>query len=393
MRPRVLAVLALLAGLAASAPAPAFDGLQPGMPAPDVSFESLEGARVSLRDFPRARAVLVVFWAAWSAKSPEVLERVEALYRAHRDAGLVVLGVNVESPTLADAEVRAVRERITRLGLSFPVLLDRGLAAFAAFGVVAVPSSVLLGPDGAVVAALAAYPIAGREDFFDAVEATIAPGRTRTPIAASGPPPSPRAVRYFNLARGMVRRGSTEAATANLRKAVEADRTFPLPRVLLAQLARERAERAMAAGEGRAAGPLSAAERAALLAEADALSAEANRLDPRNPAPVTEMALVARARGDAAGARALLERALALNAEHAPARGHLGALLVGAGEIERGRGELEAAIRLNPVDWRLHLIAAQAWESRGMLAEAAGAYRRGVELLWQSRSDAGWAGR
>jgi tetratricopeptide (TPR) repeat protein len=100
---------------------------------------------------------------------------------------------------------------------------------------------------------------------------------------------------------------------------------------------------------------------------------------------MTELALLRRARSDHAGARELLERAVAADGEYPPARSHLGALLVEAGEEARGRAELEAAIRLNPVDWRLHVTAAQAYEARGLSREALEAWKRGVELLWQAR--------
>ena len=47
--------------------------------------------------------------------------------------------------------------------------------------------------------------------------------------------------------------------------------------------------------------------------------------------------------------------------------------------------ELSAAIQLNPLDWRLHITAAQAYVAKGLLQPALEAYRRGVDLLWQAR--------
>ncbi len=392
----IIAVTSLLALLLAG-PARGHDGLQPGMRAPAITLETLDGGRVALGEVKGARAALVVFWATWSAASPEVLERAQKLAAAHAGSGLTVLGVNVEAPTIGAEQLPAVRAMVGRLGLTFPVALDRGLEAFHAYGVVAVPSSILVTPDGKVLATLAAYPIAGREAFFDLVEATVT-GRPAAapPPAREGPEPNPRAVRYFNLGRTMLARGMTEQAVANLRTAMEADRTFALPRIVLGQVLRERAAaREVVRGEGQPVETVHRleSERRALLDDAERLLTEALALDASNPAALTEMALVARHRGDAVRARDLVDRALAVDAAYPPARSQRGALRLAAGDVAAGAGDLAAAIALNPLDWRLHITAAEAFERRGMTREALAAYRRGVELLWQLRAEPGAAGR
>jgi Tfp pilus assembly protein PilF/peroxiredoxin len=386
MRWSCSAGLVLLAIVAAS-PAAALDGLQPGMKAPAFALETLDGTRAGFTDFGGVRAYLVVFWAGWSLKSGEVLERAERLHAAHRARGLVVLGINVESPTLGADEVRSVKGHVARLGLSFPVLLDRGLQTFHAYGVVAVPSSVLVRPDLTVVATLAAYPIAGREEFFDQVEAAITGRAPAQRGAPAGRQPNARAVRYFNLGRDLVTRGQLDQAAVNVRKAIEIDPAFVLPRVLLGQLHRQRA---LAVGtvvtwsETPETLAEIAAERERLLRESAEHLAEAVRLEPGNSAALTELALVHEARDDRARARELLGRAVGLAPDYPPARSHLGALRLISGD-DAGRADLDAAIQLNPVDWRLHLTAAEAYEARGMLSEAVAAWRRGVELLWRAR--------
>ncbi len=370
--------------------ADALEGVRPGMKAPPISLGTLDGKRVSLADFAGARAFLLVFWATWSEKSPELLERVEKLHARYREKGFIALGINAESPALTAEEVVSVKTMVGRLRLSFPILLDRGLEVFGTYGVVAVPSSVLIGGDGTILGDLAAYPIAGREEFFELVEATVLGRQIAKRASPQGPQPNPRAVRYFNLARAMVARGLVDQVDGNLKKAIELDPAFPLPRILLGQLYRERAlsrEAIQFNGEAVATLRISAEDRAAFLREAERLLGEAARLDPRDSAALTELGLIYASRGDSAKARESLERALSLNPGYSPARSHLGALLMAAGQTERGRAELKAAIQLNPLDWRLHITAAQAYEGRGMLRQALEEYRRGVELLWQARRE------
>jgi tetratricopeptide (TPR) repeat protein len=395
---RRAAVRVLSAGVAVmvmSSIGTAFEGLEAGTKAPAMALQTVDGRRMALTSTPEARATLLVFWATWSGRSPEVLERVQKLAARHGKQ-LAVIGVNVESPAMAPEDVGRAKTLATRLGLTFPIVLDRGLEAFHAYGVVAVPSSVLLRADGTVVAALASYPIAGREEFFEEVESAALGRPVARATAPRGPEPNPRAVRFYHLGRTLAARGQADQAIANLKRAIELDPTFGPPRVLLGQLDRERAvvqEAVPSASETVTTLRLSQPERDRLLGDAESVLAEALRLDPRSAPALTEMALVHRTHGDAAKARELLERAVAIDPAYSPARSQLGAALLAAGEVDRGRTELAAAIELNPLDWRLHATAAEAYAARGLRREATDAYRRGVELLWQARREAAGDGR
>jgi Tfp pilus assembly protein PilF len=344
-----------------------------------------------------ARAFLLVFWATWSGASPEVLERAGKAHAAWRDRGLVVRGVNVEAPVPTPEQLAAIDAMVKRLGLGFPIALDRNLDAFHAYGVVAVPTSVLVAADGTVLATLASYPIAGREQFFDAVEDAIGV-RSRSVAAPASPrrEPNPRAVRYLNLARTMHARGMGEQALPALRRAIEADPDFALPHVLLGQVARERAtvrERVRVDGDAVAAARVPDAERQQLLAEAERALTTALRLEPTNPAGLTELALIHRERGDSRQERELLERAVRADGTYPLARVHLGALRLAVGDAARGRDDIRAGIAGDPDNWRLYGVAGDAYASAGFVGDAVAAYRRALELLWQARTAAPEAAR
>lgn len=389
MQKRVLVVgLAVL--LLAASPAAALDALAPGMKAPDFSLPSFDGRTLALSSLASSRGILVVFWSSWSEKSPELLARAEQLHRQLGGKGLGVVGVAVESVTASPEELAPARALAKKLGLTFPLLVDRGLVVFGAYGVVAVPTSVVLRGDGTVVGDLAAYPIAGREDFFDLVEATALGRAPARRPAVAGNQPNPRAVRYFNLARAMVARGLIDQVDGNLKKAIEIDPAFSLPRVLLGQIYRERAVTFEAIqGNG---GPvqtlrLSDTERAAFLRDAEHILAGALTVDPASAPALVELAAIHAARREPAAARALLAKALAADASFAPARAQLGALLLRAGDVDAGRRELDAALKLNPLDWRLYLTAAHAYDEAGLPTDAMTHYRKGLELVWQARRD------
>ena len=89
-----------------------------GRAAPDFVLRSLDGESVRLSDL-QGQPVIVNFWATWcptcKAETPDLI----ALYEEHRDAGILVLGVNLRE---ADGQVQGFVEDF---GVSFPILMDR----------------------------------------------------------------------------------------------------------------------------------------------------------------------------------------------------------------------------------------------------------------------------
>lgn len=118
----------------------------PGDEAPPFTLEDLDGREVSLVSF-RGRPVILHFWATWC---PVCREEMPLLDQAARDrpGGLTVLAINL-------GERRAkVAEYARASGLSFPLLLDgRGKVA-ARYGVLSLPITILVGPDGRIAGSL-----------------------------------------------------------------------------------------------------------------------------------------------------------------------------------------------------------------------------------------------
>ena len=89
---------------------------------PDFTLETVDGKTVSLSDY-RGRPVVINFWATWCAPCREEMPLLQETYDAHRDDGLVVIGVNVrETP-------EKVKRFLAEVGVEFPVLLDSEGAA------------------------------------------------------------------------------------------------------------------------------------------------------------------------------------------------------------------------------------------------------------------------
>jgi len=111
-------------------------------PAPDFTATTLDGTAVALRAW-RGRPVWINFWATWCPSCKDEMPLMEQQYQQHRQAGLVILGVDLqESP----AAVRAWTG--DRFHWSF--VIDSGGRLADLYNLEGVPSHVLIDRAGIV---------------------------------------------------------------------------------------------------------------------------------------------------------------------------------------------------------------------------------------------------
>jgi len=167
------AVLFAAAQFTAAPPVLALDGIQPGMEAPELTLENLSGESQALSDLDGKRLTVLVFWSTWSSNSGKLLARMEGLHRKYVDQGLSVVAVNVENQEINEADLAGIKGMVEQQGLTFPVLLDRGLKAFHDFGVIAVPTTVVLDCSRIVKEKLPGMPLMAFEELFDSLVAAM----------------------------------------------------------------------------------------------------------------------------------------------------------------------------------------------------------------------------
>jgi peroxiredoxin len=119
-------------------------GLKEGAPAPDFRLRALSGGSAELGAL-RGRVVLVNFWATWCPPCVQEMPSLERLHRALGGQGLAVIGVS------EDADEGAVREFVSRHGLTFAILRDPGARAAAAYHTTGYPETFLVGADGTLL--------------------------------------------------------------------------------------------------------------------------------------------------------------------------------------------------------------------------------------------------
>lgn len=126
---------------------PNLEPMREGGPTPDFTLPTLAREKVSLKEV-RGKLVFLNFWASWCVPCREEMPAIERLYQEFKAKGLVVLAVNVK-----DRRKKAV-EFVKELKLTYPVLFDPDGQVGLLYGAWGLPTTYLIGRDGAGLARL-----------------------------------------------------------------------------------------------------------------------------------------------------------------------------------------------------------------------------------------------
>jgi peroxiredoxin/Tfp pilus assembly protein PilF len=365
---RLLAAMFVFGCVLHAAPkaAAAFRNVQAGAEAPAFRLRDLSGNEVSLESFKSDNAVLVVFWATWSSRSLAELSDVQKLLAELGPKGLKAVAVNVEHEHATDEDLKAIREKAAALNLSFPVLLDAGLETFRNYGVVAVPSTAVLGPGNVMREAYNGYPSFVFLEMKEQVEGLLGirkPGDVAAAKPDTGYKPARQALLNYNLGRRLYAFGMPDKAEPKLKAAAAADPKWAAPGILLGDVYLAQAKK----------DPEKAAE--ARKAFEAAVASE-----PENVAARTGLARALRAAGDAAGAEREVDTALKKGATYPPALLLKASLLARKGDMPGAEKLIREAIELNPKDPQVLALAGRAYEDGKDLPKAAAMYRKAWEF-------------
>jgi peroxiredoxin len=121
--------------------------------AADFTLRDIEGAETKLSS-QKGKVVVLSFWATWCGPCKEEMPHLEAMYKELQGQGLVVLSISTDDPRSA----ARVKPFITKMGYTFPVLLDRESTVISAYNPSkTLPYTVVIDREGNVVRRTSGY--------------------------------------------------------------------------------------------------------------------------------------------------------------------------------------------------------------------------------------------
>jgi peroxiredoxin len=116
-----------------------------GTACPAFTGQDLEGKSVSLADF-KGKVLVLDFWATWCAPCMQMIPKIQELSAEYEGKGVVVLGMNQDTPDAVDT----VKSTVEKRKLTFRQFMDKDGAVAEQFKVSGIPCTVIVDGTGMI---------------------------------------------------------------------------------------------------------------------------------------------------------------------------------------------------------------------------------------------------
>jgi len=219
-----------------SGAAAAFKNIKVGDRALPLQLQDLGGQEHTLEKYRESKAVLLFFWATWSERSLKELADLTKFQEQYADKGLQILAVNVENQTMDDEDIAQIKSVLEENGVSFPVLIDKGLQTYNEWGVIATPTTAIISSEGVVAFDLSSYPSSAYLDMDEAIRKAVGlyVEEEKQEVAEPSYVPTREALLHLGLGKRHAEKDFMTKALPELQKAAVADSGWAEPHVYLA---------------------------------------------------------------------------------------------------------------------------------------------------------------
>lgn len=137
--------------------------------APDFKLPDLAKKQVRLADLLKKGPVLLDFWATWCKPCIKAFPELEKLHQKYKKSGLQVIGINEDGPR----NLPKIKPFVRSLKVTFPILIDGNSDVMRKLRVQVLPTSILISPDGGIVARHVGYTSQGVRKLEREIQALL----------------------------------------------------------------------------------------------------------------------------------------------------------------------------------------------------------------------------
>ncbi len=210
-------------------------GIKEGDNPKKIMLDDLNGKTVNVTNFFAKRPVILVFWELATDKSflnyslDELLFLNDFYEEYHDKAGLEVFGIYtpVDDKDIPESEILKVKNLVKMNKITFPVLIDTGFKMFREYGVIALPSTVMIDKKGTIEFIYPSFPIAARPLFSEKIMDLVGAAKIvqkKEDIKIKERESHSR--RLYHYALQMYKRGLAGQAMSPLKKSLDLDPDF-----------------------------------------------------------------------------------------------------------------------------------------------------------------------
>lgn len=320
------------------------------------SLKDLNGKTIALSDYSDKKVVVLLFWSTWSKKSKDALIRFNEYHLKYKDKGIQVIGINADNQHITDNDINEIKTLIEELRILYPIVLDNELETFHSYGIIALPSTMVIS-ENKITYALPSFPLVGTEEMFDYL-LVLAGEPPRTKVKTKYIPKN-NAIATVNLAIKLARRGKmSQKAYLLFKKAIKKDPRYMLSYIELAMLYKVNGK----------------------MKEAEAILREALIIEPENQIVMSELGFLFAENDRTQEAIDILSKVV--QSESFPPAYYYFAYALGKdGQLEESLASFDRAVELNPFEYKIYELRADIFESNNMLKEASADYNRVMQLI------------
>jgi tetratricopeptide (TPR) repeat protein len=211
-------------------------GIKEGDSPKKFILKDLDGKPVDITKFVGSKPVIIVFWKImeqttfldYSLDELLFLEDFYTEYHDKKELEIFAIYTPKQDKEIPENEVSAVKELITMNKITYPILLDPDFRIFREYGVIALPTTVLVDKTGKISFIYPSFPLSARLLFADKIKELVGIARAveqKKVETVKGA--TPESIRLYNYSLRMYKKGLLEQAISPLIKSLSIAPDFP----------------------------------------------------------------------------------------------------------------------------------------------------------------------